>query len=103
MTDTIFLNVPAGLRGAGVIALILMATAGTHVILPQFEAEEVLKAIERERITQLFLPPTAIYMLLAHPDIKKYDYSSLEYFIYLAAPMSVVSLASRDMYSFSQL
>ena len=79
-------------HGAGVIALILMATAGTHVILPQFEAEEVLKAIERERITQLFLPPTAIYMLLAHPDIKKYDYSSLEYFIYLAAPMSVEKL-----------
>ena len=88
----VHLGVAPMTHGAGVIALILRAAGGTHVILPQFEPELVLQAIERERITQLFLPPTAIYMLLAHPDIKKYDYSSLEYFIYLAAPMSVEKL-----------
>jgi acyl-CoA synthetase (AMP-forming)/AMP-acid ligase II len=30
--------------------------------------------------------------MLAHPDVRKYDYSSLDYFVYAAAPMSVDKL-----------
>ena len=72
--------------------MILMATGATHVILPHFDAELVMRAIDREKVTHLFLPPTAIYMMLAHPDIGKYDYNSLECFLYAAAPMSVERL-----------
>ena len=39
-----------------------------------------------------FLPPTAIYVMLAHPEVRNYDYSSLDYFLYAAAPMSVDKL-----------
>ena len=38
------------------------------------------------------MPPTLIYMLLAHPDVRKHDYSSLEYLVYASAPMSVDKL-----------
>jgi acyl-CoA synthetase (AMP-forming)/AMP-acid ligase II len=38
------------------------------------------------------MPPTLIYMLLAHPDVGKYDYSSLQHLVYASAPMSVDKL-----------
>jgi acyl-CoA synthetase (AMP-forming)/AMP-acid ligase II len=76
-------------HAAGGVGVITMSVGATQVILPGFDAKKVMEAIEREKVTHLFLPPTAIYMLLAHPDVRKHDYSSLEYFIYAAAPMSV--------------
>src|SRR5262249_28606056 len=46
-------------------------------------------AIQEHRITHLFLPPSGIRLLLRHPDVKKYDYSSLRFFIYGAAPAPI--------------
>jgi acyl-CoA synthetase (AMP-forming)/AMP-acid ligase II len=43
-------------------------------------------------VTRLFLPPTAIYALLAHPGVRDHDFSSLKHFIYAAAPMAVDKL-----------
>lgn len=79
-------------HGAGAVAMCLMPSGTTHVILRQFDAPKVLEAIERYHVTHLFLPPTAIYLLLADPGVRNFDYSSLEYFIYAAAPMSVDKL-----------
>ena len=79
-------------HAAGALSIILTAQGATHVILPGFEATTVLAAIARHRVTHLFLPPTAIYALLADPEIGRQDYSSLQYFIYGAAPMSVGKL-----------
>ena len=79
-------------HAAGVVAMMLMASGATNVILPNFDAELVLQAIAKHKVTHLFLPPTAIYALLAHPCLRDYDYSSLDYFIYAAAPMSVERL-----------
>ena len=62
------------------------------LIMENLDVENVLKTIEVHRVTQLFLPPTAIYMLLSHPKVKDFDYSSLTYFLYAAAPMSVEKL-----------
>jgi acyl-CoA synthetase (AMP-forming)/AMP-acid ligase II len=66
-----------------------MALGGTVVVLPKFEPAAVLDAIERHRVTYMFLPPTAIYMLLAHPGVRGRDFSSLEYISYAGAPMSL--------------
>ncbi|OFX03703.1 MAG: hypothetical protein A3E78_16595 [Alphaproteobacteria bacterium RIFCSPHIGHO2_12_FULL_63_12] len=76
-------------HAAGPLALASMALGGTVVVLPKFEPEAVLAAIERWRVTYLFLPPTAIYMLLAHPRVREFDLSSLEYVSYAGAPMSL--------------
>jgi acyl-CoA synthetase (AMP-forming)/AMP-acid ligase II len=62
------------------------------VIAPSAEPGVILETIERERVTHIFLPPTMIYRLLAHPDVLKRDCSSLEYVLYGAAPMSVDKL-----------
>lgn len=75
-------------HAAGGVALMMSAMGATNVILPGFDPERVMSSIERHRVTHLFLPPTAVYRLLAHPDVRKYDYSSLRYFNYASAPMA---------------
>jgi fatty-acyl-CoA synthase len=76
-------------HAAGPLALGSMALGGTVVVLSKFEPEAVLLAIERHRVTYMFLPPTAVYMLLSHPSVRDFDTSSLEYISYAGAPMSL--------------
>ncbi len=75
-------------HAAGGIALELMVLGASHVILPGFDPDAVLSAIREHRVTHLFLPPTALYRLLAQPQVRQGDYSSLRYFTYAAAPIA---------------
>ena len=77
---------------AGVICLPLMAYGATNIMMAIPDLDTILAYIERFKVTTLFLPPTVIYMLLQHPKVREYDYSSLRYFLYGAAPMSVEKL-----------
>lgn len=76
-------------HAAGPLALASMAIGGTVVVLPRFEPRAVIEAIEAHRVTYMFLPPTAVYMLLDEPGIEQADLSSLEYVSYAGAPMSL--------------
>lgn len=76
-------------HAAGPLALASMALGGTVVVLPKFDPPAVVAAIEKHRVTYMFLPPTAIYMLLAEPSVRTADLSSLEYISYAGAPMSL--------------
>ena len=76
-------------HAAGAMALPLLTVGATQVMMKAFDAKAVLRAIGAHRVTHLFLPPTAVYMLLAEPGVREHDYASLEYFVYAAAPMSV--------------
>ncbi len=58
------------------------------VILSGFDEKTLLETIQKERITTLYLVPTMIVMLLAYPDLKKYDLSSLKTIRYGASPIS---------------
>ncbi|TDN59176.1 long-chain-fatty-acid--CoA ligase [Paraburkholderia sp. BL10I2N1] len=60
---------------------------GTVVLLRLFDAEEVLRTIEAERITHVHMVPTMVQSLLDLPNHKRYDTSSLKCIIYAAAPM----------------
>ena len=75
-------------HAAGGSALVMAPMAATNVLLPGFDPVAVMQAIERHRVTHLFLPPTAIYRLLAHPEVRRCDYSSLRHFTYASAPMA---------------
>jgi len=77
---------------AGTFLFALTMTGSTHVLLPRVDPAEVLATIERERIQITFMPPTVIYALLAHPDVRRHDYRSLEHFVYAAAPMATDKL-----------
>lgn len=66
----------------------VVLAGGNLVLMPRFDAEGLLKLIEKERITHLHMVPTMFVRLLRLPaDIRrKYDLSSLEFVIHGAAP-----------------
>jgi fatty-acyl-CoA synthase len=86
--DPICLNAAPLSHAAGTVAFAMFAIAATNVILPKFDAGEVLRSIERFRATHLFLPPTALYALLAHPEVGNFDYSSLRVLLLAGSPVS---------------
>jgi fatty-acyl-CoA synthase len=61
----------------------------TSVILPGPDPDAILAAIERERATKLFCPPTVWIALLRHAGFDGYDLSSLRKGYYGAAIMPV--------------
>jgi len=75
-------------HAAGVVAFAMFPLGATNVVMPGFDALEVLKNIQRYRVTHLFLPPTAFYAMLAHPQLGDFDYSSLRVMLLGAAPVS---------------
>ena len=79
-------------HAAGATAYPLLAQGGTQLFMAEVEPEAIMQMIERHKVTHLFLPPTAIYVMLAHPKVRDYDYRSLKYFLYAAAPMSADKL-----------
>ncbi len=79
-------------HAAGRVDDALRSLGGTTVVLPSADPLGILKAIESYKATTIFLPPTLVYMLLAHPRVREFDYSSLRYIVYGAAPMSVDKL-----------
>jgi len=56
----------------------LTAVGGKHVMLRKVDFEEMLRLIEQEGITKILGVPTIFNGLSQHPDLKKYDLSSLK-------------------------
>jgi fatty-acyl-CoA synthase len=59
----------------------LMYLGATTHVLRRFEPAAVLEAIERERITDVWLAPAMIAALVTHPDAARRDLSSLRLII----------------------
>lgn len=81
---------------AGMTAALSSIWGGrTLVILPQFDPEAWLQAVERERITHAFVVPTMLKRIMDYPYFDRHDISSLQLITYGAAPMpfEVVSRA----------
>jgi acyl-CoA synthetase (AMP-forming)/AMP-acid ligase II len=90
--DPVHLVVAPLTHAAGATMVALARIGARNVIATSADPAVILETIERERVTHIFLPPTMIYRLLAHPDVATRDCSSLEYVMYGAAPMSVDKL-----------
>jgi long-chain acyl-CoA synthetase len=65
-----------------------MASGATTVLLPGFDAEAVLRAVETERVTESLLVPTMIQRLIEHPRFNDYDTSSFTQILYGASPIT---------------
>ncbi|MBE8477170.1 4-coumarate--CoA ligase family protein [Streptomyces justiciae] len=59
----------------------------TVVVLPRFDLETYLAAIQNHRITDLFVAPPIVLALAKHPLVAQYDLSSLRHIISAAAPL----------------
>ncbi|MFE6713146.1 AMP-binding protein [Streptomyces sp. NPDC057695] len=59
----------------------------TVVVLPRFELDTFLGAIQKHRINGLYVAPPIVLALAKHPAVADYDLSSLEYVVSAAAPL----------------
>ncbi|MEJ2884836.1 AMP-binding protein [Actinomycetospora aeridis] len=73
-------------HAAGGIADRTLAGGGRVVLLDGFDPAQVLAAIERERVTDMWLLPPLLHRLLDHEDLERRDLSSLRTVVYGGAP-----------------
>jgi len=86
------LNIGPLTHAAGRVMALFYIRGAANVILERFDPKEVLKTIERERVTHALFVPTMLIRILMEPDLKTYDLSSLTSIAYGTAPMSTSRL-----------
>ncbi|MFC8825617.1 4-coumarate--CoA ligase family protein [Streptomyces sp. NPDC057137] len=64
-----------------------LRTGATVVVLPRFDLDQFLGAIEKHRINGLYVAPPIVLALAKHPAVARYDLSSLDYIVCSAAPL----------------
>ena len=84
---------------AGILGVIKNMVALTPMVIEDFDPVQLLKAIEAERVTYLFLVPAMWLLVLNHPDFKKYDVRSLRTAAY-GADITPNALKERILESF---
>jgi len=76
-------------HAAGVTGFHALALGGTMAMLPKADPLEIMQKIEAWRVNALLAPSTVLYMMLGHPRVRQFDYSSLRYFFFGTSPTSV--------------
>lgn len=74
--------------GQHVVTLSVLLAGATSVVMRSFDAERLLEATERHRITLMVGLPMMYRALLDHPRRPQTDLSSIQLCIYAMAPMS---------------
>ena len=62
---------------------------GRHVMVGQFEPEAVMAAIAQQRITLSNMIPTMLNLMIKHPKVAEFDYSSLRVILSGGAPIAL--------------
>jgi len=74
--------------GAKVVQLAQHRQGGQVFVHRSYDIDRILRDIQKERITHLHFAPVMLQGLIEHPDVRKYDLSSLQSIYYSAAPMA---------------
>ncbi len=61
---------------------------GRHVMVPRFDAEAALSAVQQHRITLSNLIPTMLNLMVKHPRVEQFDLSSLRVVLSGGAPIA---------------
>lgn len=85
--DRIMLVMPLFHKGGLGMSQAQLAVGGTCCLYKEFDAGEILAAIQRDRLSVVYLAPTMVQMLLEAPGINETDLSSVRALLYSAAPM----------------
>ena len=75
-------------HAGGFVALGMGQFSGTTIMMATPDVGQMIDIIGQQRVSVLFLPPTLIYMMLAHPKAASADFSSLRYLIAAASPFA---------------
>lgn len=84
--DSVVLHIAPLTHASGFFVAPTMASGGTTVVMGRTEPEEILRTIERARVSHLFVPPTLLYRLTAEARRGRYDTRSLRALAFGAAP-----------------
>ncbi|MDP6873928.1 MAG: long-chain-fatty-acid--CoA ligase [Alphaproteobacteria bacterium] len=71
----------------GTCTYAIATAAGASVIIPGFEAEAALSAVQDHKVSVTLWVPTMVNMAVYHPGVEEYDLSSLIDMMYGASPM----------------
>ncbi|MSQ70243.1 MAG: long-chain-fatty-acid--CoA ligase [Betaproteobacteria bacterium] len=64
-----------------------MLSGATVILMQKFDVPAMLRSVEAERATMLFMVPAIAQAIIDTPDLASYDLSSLEWFMYGGAPL----------------
>lgn len=86
--ETVYLHATPLFHAAGASRVYTLVTGQTqNIVLPTFDVGALLRSIETHRVTNVLLVPTMINRLVHHPELHKFDISSLIAITYGASPM----------------
>ena len=75
--------------GMTTVLLLSVFVRSTMILLPKFDIESTLKTIQKQKPTIFPGAPTIYIGLINHPDIKKYDLSSITACLSGSAPLPI--------------
>ncbi len=67
----------------------ILYMGGCNIIMKSFDPAATLQLIQNHKATHISIVPTHLVAMLALPDVKKYDVSSLKFIWYGGSPMPV--------------
>jgi long-chain acyl-CoA synthetase len=87
--DVNLVAMPVGHIGGVGWGIVSLLNGARTVIHREFIPAKVLDAIESQRISHLFVVPTALQMLLLQPRVRQIDYRHLRNILYGASPIAL--------------
>lgn len=75
--------------GMTTVLILSIMSRNKMILMPKFDAEDTLKTIDKQKPTLFPGAPTMYIGLLNHPDIEKYDLSSIKACLSGSAPLPV--------------
>ncbi|QHE83923.1 long-chain-fatty-acid--CoA ligase [Hydrogenophaga sp. BPS33] len=85
--DVLLLSGPLT-HASGMFLQPFLYQGGAVLIQDKFDPDSLLAAVQRWRVTYTFMVPTMLNRLTTHPDLGRYDISSLKQIAYGGAPMA---------------
>jgi len=92
--DDVILHAAPLSHGSGLYGIPNVAKGAANVILhvKTFDPKTVFETIQRRKVTNMFMAPAMIKRLVTHPEIDKYNLSSIKCIHYGGAPIYVEDL-----------
>jgi acyl-CoA synthetase (AMP-forming)/AMP-acid ligase II len=76
-----------GFTGCHGVMVMCLRAGITQLCMARFDAQAFLAAIEQHRATSVMAVPTMLNLIMNHPKLHDFDYSSLQFVFFGAAPM----------------
>lgn len=85
--DVNLVAMPVGHVGGSIWGTVGLMYGAKGVVAREFDPIAVLDYIERDRVSKLFMVPSALQIVVRHPRSREVDYSRLKCILYGASPM----------------